>query len=461
VTRTIDIVILSRTGGELHPDVERGIRDQRDVKLVVHRVVGARKATDRSRCDVISRARNEGSRCGTSPWLMFLDDDVVLSPRCVGTLLDELKRRPSYAALGADYLGERRAGRMAPHVSLGATLFRREALEQIRFVWRGGSCECQCCCDDLHRLRWAIDYSDAAHARHLARKNKRHGPPNRDGNAARVTCMCVTRGRTGLLRKSIQCFMNQTYVDRELVIVYGTDDLDTRLYVEGLQEPSILKVAVPKHSQLSLGTLRNIARQAGTGGFVALWDDDDWHHPRRLETQMRIVHETGRQGCALSRETLFDGTTKRAYISFNRPWENTILVERSILPTFPHRVRGEDTPVVEQLVREGRLAKLDAPQLYVYSYHGNNTWDRQHWEQIVRYGRPLGPSASRRIESLLGKAVDCEPQVSADSLNRSRHQADECIPGGSMSGAGSLCMYALTAGTLSRAYQESLDAVDY
>ena len=57
MTGTIDIVILSRAKGELHPEVERGLRNQREVKLVVHRVVGERLGEDRSRCDVITRAQ--------------------------------------------------------------------------------------------------------------------------------------------------------------------------------------------------------------------------------------------------------------------------------------------------------------------------------------------------------------------------------------------------------------------
>ena len=391
---------------------------------------------------------------------MFLDDDVVMSPGCVAALLNELAKRPSYAALGADYLGEHRLGRMAPHVALGATLFRREALEQITFVWCGRSCECQCCCDALRRLRWAIDYSVAARARHLTDEDIRHGPPKREGDAARITCMCVTRGRVGLLQKSIKCFLNQTYVDRELAIVYDPDDQETRRCVESLQEPSILKVAVPMHARLSLGALRNIARQSGTGKFVAVWDDDDWHHPRRLETQMRIIRETGRPGCALSRETLYDGITKRAYTSFERPWEGTILVERSILPTYPNRAKREDTPVVEQLMREGRLARLDAPDLYVYTYHGDNTWDRQHWEQIIRQSRPLGASESHRIASLLNESVGAEPQVPADAPNFSRHRADEELSARSKSAPSSLSMFARTAGALSREHDAMSTAMD-
>src|SRR5262245_16820848 len=101
---------------------------------------------------------------------MFLDDDVVLDPQCISTLAYELTRRPAYAALAADYLGECRKGKIASHVSMGATLFRRQVLEQLHFTWSEKKCECQCCCDDLERLHWGIDYCRAALARHLPKR---------------------------------------------------------------------------------------------------------------------------------------------------------------------------------------------------------------------------------------------------------------------------------------------------
>ena len=164
---TVDLVVLTRTSGSLPREVERGIRSEHGVQIVLHRVVGRAQSEVRCRWETIAEARNEGKRCGTTPWLMFLDDDVVLAPGCVSTLVRELSQRPMYGALAADYSGEAREGQVAGHVTMGATLFRREALEQVRFRWREEKCECQCCCDDLRRLCWAIDYCPSAKARHL------------------------------------------------------------------------------------------------------------------------------------------------------------------------------------------------------------------------------------------------------------------------------------------------------
>jgi glycosyltransferase involved in cell wall biosynthesis len=413
VTQNVDLVILTRNAGPLHSEVENGVRSQQAVQLVVHRVTGAIYLEDRNRWGSIARARNEGKARGASRWLMFLDDDVVLGPQCIATLVDELARRPVYAALAADYLGEHRVGEIARHVSMGAALFRREALEQVRFRGDLARCECQSCCDELRQLHWGIDYCHTAKARHLPKpefseKSAIGKTPTVGENVSdkpMVTCMCVTRGRVQMLRRSIQCFLGQTYGDRELVVVYGADDGATRRYLAGVCDTSIYSVEVPAFPRTSLGSLRNVALQASKGKYVALWDDDDWYSPVRLAEQIRAIRETGKRGSLLARLTLYDGLTKRAYFSGIRPWEGSLVAERAIVPRYPDVAKREDTPVVAELFRQGQLTLLDRPELYIYTHHGTNTWDRRHWNQIVSCSQPLGDKTSRNLTALLEMAI--------------------------------------------------------
>src|SRR4051812_26490633 len=102
----VDLVLLSRDGEPPREEVLRGIDAQRGVRLRVHRVIGTPGHDDPNRWETIARARNAGKRLGNAPWLMFLDDDVVLAPDCVARLVEGLLHRPHFAALAADYLGE-------------------------------------------------------------------------------------------------------------------------------------------------------------------------------------------------------------------------------------------------------------------------------------------------------------------------------------------------------------------
>ncbi|HVA49031.1 MAG TPA: glycosyltransferase [Pirellulales bacterium] len=168
---TVDVIVLSRDAGPLPPDLESALRRQQGVRLIVHRVIGAAAPTEANRWQTIARARNNGKSAGTSPWVMFLDDDVVPDAYCVRRLLEGLQARPAYGALAADYLGES-GGNVRGHVGMGATLFRRGVLARLRFRWRADRCECQCCCDDLRAMGIGIAYLPAARARHLAAPGK-------------------------------------------------------------------------------------------------------------------------------------------------------------------------------------------------------------------------------------------------------------------------------------------------
>ncbi len=107
---------------------------------------------------------------GTAPWAMCLDDDVVLGPGCIARLVDALRNRPGFAAMGADSAGEMAGGWQnwdyPRHVGMAATLFRRDRLAALTFRWEPGRCECLCCCHDLRRGGHGIGYLAGARAWH-------------------------------------------------------------------------------------------------------------------------------------------------------------------------------------------------------------------------------------------------------------------------------------------------------
>jgi hypothetical protein len=172
----VDIVVLTRDESPIRADVLGAIDAQVSVIPQLHRVIGTPREDDAHRWQTIARARNEGKKLGSSPWLMFVDDDVVLGRGCVASLLQTLQARVEFAAFAADYSHEMKAGRgnsdYPPHVGMGATLFRREPLESVTFRWEDKKCECQCCCDDLRRAGYGIGYLPGAIAWHKPGSSK-------------------------------------------------------------------------------------------------------------------------------------------------------------------------------------------------------------------------------------------------------------------------------------------------
>ena len=63
----------------------------------------------------------------------------------------------------------------------------------------------------------------------------------------------------------------------------------------------------------------------------------------------------------------------------------------------------EATPVVQRLAEDDQIAKLDRPDLYVYCWHGGNTWGNDHFDrQIARGSGEASPDDYPILRDVLG-----------------------------------------------------------
>ena len=198
-----------------------------------------------------------------------------------------------------------------------------------------------------------------------------------------VSCLLITRGRPALALRAIHCYRRQRYARRELLIIDDDPAETLARAVAQLGDPSIRHLRLPDAGQ-SLGELRNLAVAQAQGEYVAQWDDDDLSDPERLSVQMAAILSLRADACVLHRHRLWWPDARRMAYSTRRLWEGSLIALRAALPPYPALAKGEDTPVLARLVASGRVAVLDAPQLYTYICHGANTHATAHWEQHWR-----------------------------------------------------------------------------
>ncbi|MEZ4883084.1 MAG: glycosyltransferase [Chitinophagales bacterium] len=196
-----------------------------------------------------------------------------------------------------------------------------------------------------------------------------------------VSCLLVTKNRFQLAKKSVECFMRQSYPNRELIVIDDGEDRQLKDWVEGLKNSKIRFFHLPDKSK-KLGVLRNLSREKARGEFVAQWDDDDLSHYNRLLFQMTLIQKMNLDGCTLQREELWFPTKQRFGYSARRLWEGSMICNNKKLPLYHETRRGEESDAVNQLSLNGKIALLDFPQLYTYCFHGKNTFDEPHFEQI-------------------------------------------------------------------------------
>ena len=198
-----------------------------------------------------------------------------------------------------------------------------------------------------------------------------------------------TIGRLPFALASIRSFVEQTYDNKELVIVTDHAELYEALSLTCRKEYPEHNIRVFKEFPYTvLGALRNIGLRHAAGEYIAQWDDDDWSASNRIETQMRSV----RRGEA----ALFNYQIRYSFLNnsaFELEWFGTIpgIPGTVLFHRFSDSVwyrtekRHEDSHLLvdhfkhRTVVIHNAPMKDIGPDAYIRFFHGQcNTWDHKH-----------------------------------------------------------------------------------
>ena len=216
-----------------------------------------------------------------------------------------------------------------------------------------------------------------------------------------ISCLMVTHDRLALARRAIRCFADQTYPRRELVIVTDGDLRYRRAlacYVDHLALQTV-RFVYPDSDQLPLGQLRNIALDAAHGDVICQWDDDDCYHPERLAVQLaHMLNSKARACCLTDHLHLLEKDRALVWVDWTVGGKSG---EGQLLPgtvmafkdrrirypeSGPYVNRGEDSVFLNELYRNVLVAPLSGMgHVYLYSYHGRNTFSKEHHYNLRRF----------------------------------------------------------------------------
>lgn len=197
-----------------------------------------------------------------------------------------------------------------------------------------------------------------------------------------VSCIMPTFNRRKFIEKAISCFVDQTYSNKELIILDdGTDKVQDLIPINS-------QIKYLQSHKLLLGEKRNLAIEISQGKFIAVWDDDDWHSPNRLSFQVNNLLNSNRDLCGLKSvyyhhlETgkvfLFSSKTKHLMI------DGTLLFKKSIYSPFNNQQVAATVAFIKTIPLDRQLL-LDAPHLYLATIHKGNTSQKSlrppYWTQ--------------------------------------------------------------------------------
>jgi len=208
-----------------------------------------------------------------------------------------------------------------------------------------------------------------------------------------VSGVMVTKNRLNWVKKSIEYFLNQTYPNKELIIVEdGTDGTDE--YIKKLKDPRIKNYHIVysneelgiNEARKSLGYLRNFSIEKVTGEYLMQWDDDDYYHPTRIAIMMQKIDEKKVDVLYLSRWLM--SWADRGYYTTSKyresGWEGSMLIKTEKMLTYPSLKHGEDTVLQNKIKSNGTTWAVldDYEMLYLYNIHGNNTLKNDHFQNL-------------------------------------------------------------------------------
>ena len=198
-----------------------------------------------------------------------------------------------------------------------------------------------------------------------------------------ISCLCPTRNHPTIVKIAIECFKDQTYPNRELILVADEDSP----YIEDLiklTNDNIKLFYAPKG--LPIGAIRNISVSHAEGEYIAQWDDDNIHHRDRLTLQYNSIKKNSKQACFL-RRVLINDIIKgdKGISSVGRGTESTIVALKKELPRYDDKARiAEDCHARRYFLQHSdKGVVIDEPQLYIYNIHNNNTCEYRHLKSMM------------------------------------------------------------------------------
>jgi glycosyltransferase involved in cell wall biosynthesis len=200
--------------------------------------------------------------------------------------------------------------------------------------------------------------------------------------------MPTTASRWWTIPLAVKCWQQQTYPFSELVVVVdGPETIPGGGCIRDLLPPDENIRYEYLEGQRTLGCKYNECIKLARHEWVALWADDDWHGPDRLErTAKLIAPRIGVIGdwTFLQHELFEDGITKYYIFPQRSPQygyviSGTMAFRRSLGLAYPFEdlQKESDGFFVVKLIEEseyyGRLYQEDGSHFYVAMIHGQNT----------------------------------------------------------------------------------------
>lgn len=258
-----------------------------------------------------------------------------------------------------------------------------------------------------------------------------------------VSCIMPTADRLPLVSLAVAQFLAQDYPHKELVII---DDGQEPIAPHVRQDARIRVVRLSRRARL--GAKRNYAIQLAQGTVIAHWDDDDWHAPNRLRTQVQALVDYDADICGCNEAYFYDVTQNKAWL-WSKPTDqpgwllgSSLCYRKSLWrqQSFLNVDVGEDSLFVE-LAPWRRMFVLPHRNRFVGLIHAGNTSAKmtqtKRW-QPVDLADLIAMTADwpGKVCAALGRVHDLRPKgrLAPASMSKRLRRGDAAVTGEALIG---------------------------
>lgn len=178
-----------------------------------------------------------------------------------------------------------------------------------------------------------------------------------------ISCVMIKVQSRHWVELAIQCFLRQTYPNKELIIVARQTDPILEATIASFPNVYIYYPSLSSSMQ-TLDELQQLALEHTSGEYICQWQDDHLAHPLRLECQMTALQSLKAEVCFCVRLLLHVPQSKAFAISGYKAWENSLLGLKEKVMTYPGQYLGRESSLAVRLLHKCRVALLDRPHIY-------------------------------------------------------------------------------------------------
>ena len=108
-------------------------------------------------------------------------------------------------------------------------------------------------------------------------------------NKPMVSCLLPAGNNFGGIARSILCYQEQSWPNKQLVVInYGDEDLAPLL--DEIPSDELRYIHHQQDGVFSMATALNRGLDHADGSYVAYWSETDWYHPERIRCQLEAMN---------------------------------------------------------------------------------------------------------------------------------------------------------------------------